>query len=57
MTADDFDLIRVPAVGLSGLTLTITLADVAALVSIAVGLVTFGYVLTKWILLFKRRGP
>lgn len=39
----------------AGAIASITLADLNVLVSITVGLVTIGYVVTKWILLIKHR--
>jgi hypothetical protein len=44
-----------PLVGASGTLGTLVLADINNVLSLLVGLVSLGYVLTKWILLVRAR--
>lgn len=56
MKSDLAELFKVAAAGTGGTVATIKLADVATLVSIAVGCVTFLYVAAKLYFLFKHNG-
>jgi hypothetical protein len=44
-----------PLVGASGTLGTLVLADINNLLSLLVGLVSLGYVITKWVLLVRSR--
>lgn len=44
-----------PALGLGGLCAALTLSEVNTVISIAVGLATLGYIVTKWVLLVRRQ--
>lgn len=56
MRQEGLELIRVSCVGTLGFMATMQLADVATLVSIAVGVATFTYVVTKLYFLIRNKG-
>lgn len=50
-----FELVKVASIGFSGWFATVTLTDIASVVSILVGLATLTYVVLKTVLLYKNR--
>jgi hypothetical protein len=54
--AEIFDLIKVGAIGTGGTVATLKLADISLMVSIGVGVVTFLYITSKLILLWRNNG-
>lgn len=56
MKDDIPETVKVAAIGAGGAFTSLTLSDVATITSIAVGLATLVYIITKTVLLIKRRG-